>query len=511
MFRTNSDTASLWQLVKKIKNIEEPDVELVVSENCPLLENLLAFKLLVTEAASLGKTLLFKFEDKNFAFLSAALNPPQEVPQEKEEKPSVPAAPTYKMSAPEILPEKNSGKTALKLPKFSFNFKPKMSLGLPLGILVLFLILAGLAASYAYYIPKSLVSLTVDSEPLVRAIDVTASATASAGVGNAVVIPALEISTTSKRSESTSSSGKKDVGDKATGTVTIYNKTQASANLPASTFIIHGRVVGDDLRFLTKTAVTVPARTPNPLTVSGYDPGTASVDIAAENFGEEYNLASGDTFPVGSRSTNDFIAQNSGNFTGGTKRQAVVVTASDQKNLLDVLTVSLKDELKSTLLAKLVSGQNIDENSVSYKVTSKSFDHGVGEEASQLGLTLEMDASVMAFSQDELKNAVYGKLLTFVPDGYQLYGREQDVEVIEAKASGKVLKISARGKGFIVPKVDTEDVKRKILGKDTKYAESYLGSLSNISSYKIETPMKFGPFSLLPYRPQNLNVEVARR
>jgi hypothetical protein len=270
-------------------------------------------------------------------------------------------------------------------------------------------------------------------------------------------------------------------------------------------------VVGNDLRFLFKDSVTVPARVSNLLTVSGYDPGTVSVDIVAENFGDEYNLASGDTFPVGSRSTNDFIAQNSSNFVGGTKRQAVTVATADQKSLLDSLTASLKDGLKTELLAKLVSGQNIDENSVIYKIINKSFDHGVGEEAQQLSLTLEMESSVMAFSRDELKNAVYGKLLTYVPDGYKLFDKGQDVEVIEAKASGNILKISARGKGFIVPNVDGENVKRKLIGKDIKYAENYLSELSNVSSYKIENPVNIGPFSFLPFRPDNLKVEVVRR
>lgn len=510
MFRTNSNTLNLWQLVKKIKTIEENEVELIVSESCPLLENILAFKLLIDAAKSLGKTLVLRFEDKNFAYLDEALNPPPPVLPKKEENSSI-ASSAPKKYGPGILPEKGSALPLLKLPNFSFNFKPRIPLVLPLLFLGFLLTLAFISAFYLYLIPKSLVSLTVDSEPLVRTIGVIASATASAGIADAVVIPSLEISATSKRSESTASSGKKDVGDKASGTVTIYNKTGNSVTVPAGTVLVHGRVVGDDLRFITKAAITVPARTGNPLTVSGYDPGTASVDITAEGFGEEYNLASSDTFPITKYSTNDLIAQNASNFTGGSKRQAIIVAPADQRNLLDILTASLKDELKSTLQSKLLSGQNIDENSVTYKVISKSFDHGISEEASQLSLTLEMGATVMAFSQDELKNAVYGRLLTYVPDGYKLFGQGQDVEVIEAKASGNLLKISARGKGFIVPNIDAEDIKRKLIGKNMTYARSYLGGLSNISSYKIENTIALGPFSFLPFRPENLKVEVVRR
>lgn len=510
----NSDTAGLWQLVKKIRSLSDSEVELLVTENCPLLENLLAFELLKKQAEILGKNLTFKFEDRNFSFLTAALNPPSPAAAPVPKTPAAPAPAEGAVSAA-ILPEKSSRSFALTWPKlsFNFNFKPRLSWIIPAVALVSLLALGGATYAYVYFIPQSRVVLTVDSEPLVRAIDVTASATASAGLADAVIIPALEILASAKKSESTASSGRKDVGDKATGSVTIYNKTGSSVSLPAGTILTsnRGQVLGVTLKFVANAAVTVPARVANPLTVSGYDPGTVNADVTAQTFGDEYNLAAGDTFPVAGHETTDLIAQNTSNFTGGTRRQAVVVVAADQKNLLDSLTAKLKDELKSTLLSKLVSGQNIDENSVTYKVNSKSFDHGVGEEASQLSLALEMEASSMAFSQDELNNAVYGKLLTFVPDGYQLFGKEQGVEVLEAKASGKILKISARGKGFIVPKVSEEDVKRQIAGKSIKEAEAFLKGLSGVSSFKIENPVNLGPFSFLPVRPQNLKVEVVRR
>lgn len=505
----------LWQLIKKIRAVEDSGVELIMSQNSPLLENLLAFKIIKKEAESFGKSVKFNFEDKNFSFLNEALNPidressgdngnNHEIVSSQEVLP-------VSKSTDQILTEKSKRGLSFrpKVPKLHFNLRAGLIIP---GLAILFVtIVLGLIGSYIYFVPRTRVVLTVDSEPLVRTIDVTASATASAGVSNSVVIPALEIAATAKKSESTPSSGKKDVGEKAAGEVTVYNKTASSINLPAGTVITHGRVIGDDLRFTTNAAVTVPARSSNPLSVSGYDPGTVNVGITAESFGEDYNLASGDTFPVGTRATSDFIAQNSAAFVGGTRRQTVVVTATDQKVLLDSLTTSLKDELKATLLAKLVSGQNIDDSSVIYNIVSKSFDHGVGEEAPNLALTLEMSSSVMAFSQNELKNAVYSKLLTYVPDGYQLFGNEQDVELNEAKASGKVLKISARGKGFIVPKVDLEEVKRNLLGKTLADSEKYLGSLSNISSHEIQTPIRIGPFSFLPLRPDSLKVEVVRR
>lgn len=515
MVRINSDTAGLWVLVKKLRSLEENEVELLVTENCPLLENLLSFELLKSQAESLGKKLIFKFEDRNFSYLNEVLNP-RPAPLSNPESPRpVLESPAPVINPSAILPEKPSRGVKLQLPNlsFRFNFKPRLFWVVPALILVFLLALGGLTLAYFYTIPQSRIALTVDSEPLVRAIDVTASATASAGLSDSVVIPALEILAVAKKSESTPSSGRKDVGDKATGSVTIYNKTGSSVSLPSGTILTsnRGQVLGVVLKFVTNAAVTVPARVANPLSVSGYDPGTVNADVTAQTFGDEYNLASGDTFPVAGHETTDLIAQNTSNFSGGTRRQAVVVVAADQKNLLDSLTAKLKDELKSTLLSKLVSGQNIDESSVTYKVNSKSFDHGVGEEASQLSLALEMEASSMAFSRDELNNAVYGKLLTFVPDGYQLFGKEQGVEVLEAKASGKILKISTRGKGFIVPKVSEEDVKRQIAGKSLKEAKEFLSSLAGVSSYKIENPVSFGPFSFLPFKPQNLKVEVVRR
>lgn len=504
MFRVSSENLNLWQLVNKLKKIEDGQVELILSQNSPLLENLLAFKIIKQVFLDLKKEITFSFEDKNFSYLDSALNPAAKIGLSvlKQEKTTQSPVDLEENSSAESTPGRKFPWTAIK-----FRFNLKYSLLLPLILLLIF----GGISSYYYYVPKTQVSLVVDSESLARAFEVTASASSSSVLASGVIIPAIEISAAEKKNEATASSGKKDLGDKALGTVTVYNKTGTALNLPTGTILSKARVDGDDLRFLTKATATIPARTVNNLTVSGYDPGTVTVDVAAESFGEDYNLPAGSTFNVGNKLTNEFIADNAAPFSGGTKRQATVVVLSDQKNLLESLTKKLKDELKSTLLAKLISGQNVDENSIVYEVESKNFDHNVGEEVANLGLTLEIKASAVAFSQSDLKAAVYNKLLSYIPDDYQLFGDSQDVEIIETKFQGKVLKILARGKGFIVPKIDVEEVKRKLLGKSLAFGEDYLKSLPNLSSFKIANPLKIGPFSFLPFRPNSLSVEVARR
>lgn len=512
MVRISSEDSNLWQLISKIKKIDDNQIELVFSQNSPLLENFLAFKIIKGLSETLGKEIIFNFEDRNFSYLEPLLNAAQVLK-------TASIIPPLKINASdsveEVVPENQKKdfswrKIFSKWPKPIFKFNSRLTIFLT-GLFFLLILVFVSIFSYYYFVPKTQVSLVVESEPLVRTFEVTAVASASSNLAQDLIIPAIEISTGAKKSQATASSGKKDVGDKALGSATIYNKTSAAVTLAAGTVLGKARINGDDLRFLTRAETTAPARTVNSLTVSGYDPGTVAVDVVAEKFGEDYNLPSGSTFTLANKSTNDFIADNANAFSGGSHHQAIVVAGTDQKTLLENLTSDLKDQLKTTLLAKLISGQNFDENSINFETKSKAFDHGVGEEADRLSLTLEMNASVLAFSQDELKKSVYGKLLTFIPDGYQLFGQSQEAEVLESKLVGRTLKISVRGKGFIVPKIDADAVKRQILGKSLAFAEDYLASLPNLASHKISQPLKLGPFSFLPFRVGALTVEVVRK
>lgn len=492
MQRVSSESLSLWAILQKIKSLEDQEVEVVFSAVSPLLENLLGLKVLKEAVERSGKKITFLFEDRNFLYLSPFLN----------------RALVKDEIGSEILPppeEESLASPTVSRPGFRLKFDRRLLL----FFVPVFLI--GVSALSLYYLVTAKVTIYLDSESLAKNLEVLAQPGEKSLSREPPSIPASEITMSLAKSESSPSSGRKKVGEKATGKVTIYNKTTLVVNLPVGTILTKARINGDDLRFLTKVAVTVPARVNDAQAVSGYLPGTAEVDVTAESFGSDYNLTANSNFTLAGKPTSDFVAQNLGDLGGGSERQLTVVTSDDQRKLLETTAASLKDELKKSILAKVVSGQAADEESISFELVGKSFDKGVGEEADRLTLNLEVKAKALTFWQSDLKSLAARLLTSFVPEGYELFGSDQEVEIVKTEVSLPRLKILARAKGFIVPKIDPDEIKRKILGKGVDPARSYLNSLNKISSYSLQRTPDLSFFAFLPFRAKNLKIEVIRK
>ncbi|MCL5003809.1 MAG: baseplate J/gp47 family protein [Patescibacteria group bacterium] len=499
MYRISSESDGLWQTIERIKKVEDTEIELVVSGSSPLLENLLAFKILKARAGQLGKNLRFLFDDSNYAYLEELLNGGQvRSPVDSSNLPHTVSAEKFRLFG-----------FLSSLPRPHFNFR-RLSFGPTLLLLLVIILITAGAVFVFYFSPHAKVTLTVDSEPLVKVIDIEASPNITTVTKDPPSVPAFEITAEAKQSESTPSSGQKEIGNKAVGRVTIYNKTTADVTFPAGTTVSKSQINADNLNFITKSDVTVPARTADPAAQSGYDPGTAGVDVVAGSLGDEYNVSSGSIFSVGTKATSDFVASNQDSFGGGSRQEVKVVTATDAAGLLNSLETALQSGLKKTLLDKVISGQTINEDSINYEVVSKNYDKNPGDQADSLTLNLDLKASVLAFSQNDL-NSLVGQLLSnYVPDGYELFGKDQNVQVQSSQYAGGVLTVTARGTGFVVPKIDQNEIKRELISQRVSRANEILTSLGKISSYSLSrSGLNLLPF--MPFRAKNLEVVVIRK
>src|ERR1051326_1242678 len=141
-------------------------------------------------------------------------------------------------------------------------------------------------------LPKATVAVYPKTEPLTRDMEVSAGTKVTAPDPDRLLLPATKISETLEVSNKFQSQGKKEVGNKAAGTVQIYNFTKQPLNLKAGTTVL---TVGNK-NYLLVSDITG-------LKVTGYsDPKTKEVDpntlaapvqVVAEQGGESYNLPAG--------------------------------------------------------------------------------------------------------------------------------------------------------------------------------------------------------------------------
>ncbi len=384
-------------------------------------------------------------------------------------------------------------KKGSKVPNFDTFRKKLVLIGLAVLLLVGFLIWA------LFFAPRATVVLaarTVDAA-INQPVNLSASAETSAKDN---IIRAATEQFTQDVSVDFAATGKKEVGEKATGEVRFRNSSRDSQTLPSGTsFTVNG------LTFKLLDAVTVPAES------LGYDcpglrcPGSANGEVEAAEPGTKYNAADGNL----SGGPDGVSAGFTDATTGGTDKTVTVFTQSDIDK------------------AKAAADKEIDETAA-ISALKDQFEKGVTviEESLQVG---KSDLRTDATADSEGGKATYGGTVTFTMYGvaddelkdYLMAVIEQqfddkneqrvyesgakDVKFADVKPSDNGVSTQISTNGKIGPKIDDQQIKQQARGKKYGEIQSSLESVNGVS----DVDVKFWPFwvSTAPDNVKKISVE----
>lgn len=396
---------------------------------------------------------------------------------------------------PQIPPQKVQGqpkKLNMLLLKFKeitqtikFN-RPNLK-GFPkLLPLVIGTIASGLAgfALLVYFVPKATVIIQVNSKSFDHEMEINASGQ---------VVETTEIGT-----KKGATSGKKLVGDKAKGSVTIGNPAEART-FAAGTVLTSA----SGLKFVLTNDVQIASG-------SGiYALGTATASVTAAEIGDQYNLSAGTLFSIANFSGQ---AKNDSAFSGGNSHQATVVTKQDQDRLVATLSAELAAKAKDSLLSKLTSGQKLLLNAITSSVAKKKFSKDIDAEADTLSLDLTTDFKGVVASQSDIVNSFLNKFPSEVPSGYKIVDSQTNLEIKSTKVdkSGNVV-MTASLKAKFLPEIDTAKVMREISGKSQSDTADYISKLTGVTGVQFEVkPTFFQPLMklALPWRNNGVLLEI---
>lgn len=374
------------------------------------------------------------------------------------------------------------------------------NLGLTLIIPVVILI--ALVGAYLF-LPKSTVTVFVDPKILEKETQVVADPTVTTADESGKQIPGEFVETTVDGTAKAPATGKKQIGDAAKGVVVVYNKTSSSKSLPSGTELTSG-----NLTFKLDTAVTIASQS---AVEGGISFGKGTANATAVAIGPDSNIAAGKDLSIKGFSGDQVTAKVDTAFTGGVSKDVTVVTSEDQKKLLASLTSDLKKQASSEVQGKLTGDMKILEETFTEKVLKQSFSKNVGDQATELSLTLNLNLKGTAYKDADLK-AIVGKLVeTNVPEGYTLdIGRaETQATVSKVEKDGKIV-FTAKFKAKLMPKLDLEQLKKEIAFKTPDKAEEILKSHESVIGGDIKTtPNLPGPLMRLPLLPQNITLEIS--
>jgi len=507
----------LFTLLGKIEEMPGNAVSLDFPEGHPLLRNILNLKFLKRESQKLGKKVSFTTRDPAGRNLIEALENGGVGVRETEKFGFV----VGRDVAPPVGKRSRLREIGARLATINFGFlrRPRF---LATGVVItggVLLLVGGLFFLY-FSFPRAEVQLVVGSEVLVKSVEVQASSSATQMDIEGRVLPAVSLEVERRGSLSRQTTGTRTVGNKATGVVTIYNKTDEEKTLAGGAILSFARPEGDNLRYTLDSTVTVPARvlaeassTPAETTTT-YVSGKAEVAVTAEEIGEEYNLPAGSTLSVAGLSTDDFVAQNEEAFSGGLSREVAVVSDSDQTELRRLLSEDLQSQALSALRSKTVGDQRFEESAVFFEVLEEEYDKAVGEEAEKLALKMRILAKTLIYSEKDLQTLLEHLLSEFVPAGFELSESEKKIEVAvsEADLGEGIVKFQAKVSGYVMPIIDEEELREILAGKRVADADSYLKTLPNIESSKITLfPNLPEPLRRMPIKPSRIKILLLRR
>lgn len=391
-----------------------------------------------------------------------------------------------------------------RLPKMSIQLKiPRFAKGSLIGALFLMLLVVsgGVVAGY-WVLPKARVQLLVTPQTLDESEEITVDVRAQKVDTEHKILPAKEITVEVTGNKSSKTSGKKVVGDKAKGEVTVYNKT-----LNTKTFKKGTIVTASKLKFTLDDDVQVASASEG---VASLSYGTAKANLTAQDIGTTANVDSNTDFVFTDLPVTSYSARNEKAFSGGTSKDVDVVTRDDQLSLRKELSTELQQKAEDDITQKLTGSDKLFEKSLKSATVSESFDKEIGEEAGELSLEMKLSTSGTIYNETDLYELLDKVISADVPQSYE-YRKENatvTVDSIVENEDTRVFKFHILVK--LLPKVETGDLTRELAGKSISDATEFIRSKNFVAGvdFNVDAPLtemkKF-----LPRNPANITISVS--
>lgn len=349
-----------------------------------------------------------------------------------------------------------------------------------------------------YFTQKATVDIYVVPQKAEENTRVTFDSGGGSDIG-AGIVPAEILTTEASGEKTKQTTGTKLIGNKAKGSVQIANGNSAAINLVAGTSLTSS----SGFKFVTDTEASVSGQ------LLPGSPGTATVNVTAYDIGSQYNLAKGEVFSVGNYSKALVAATSIGNFEGGSSQQISAVGKDDQTNLENDLKNELIQNALSDLSAKVSDNKIFVSGLAGVEITDENFDHKIGEEAESLKLSLSIKAIGVAADKEKLFEYAKNLLNDKTPPNYSLSPDQIGFKFnFVSEADGKYV-YDVVISGNFLPNVDTENIKKAILGRSSKSATDYLNSIPSFDHAAITLKWKFPGFlQTIPRIANNITVNV---
>ena len=389
------------------------------------------------------------------------------------------------------------GKLAGVISNSMLRFKGRKIVLIP-AVIIAFLVLVFI---YYLFALKATVVLSVSPKTEEQKQNAVFSTSSSTDVAENI-IAAEFISVSEDGSTTVNATGKKETGTSAKGKVTLYSRFTSDKTIQSGTVIVGS----NGLEFTIDDSVKVASASAD----ASAQPTTATVAITSKKFGKEYNLPAGVKFSVGSLNTGDIIAKNENPFSGGTKKDIIVVSKDDLGKAEDELAKDLEQKAKDDIAKKISSDKILLPIFIDTTVDKSEPNKKVDDEADTLTIKGTVTFKTLSYSKSDLVSFAKSLLKNKIPEDLTIDENNIKVEVSNSKKKGdSEISASLNIKANLLPKIEQDKTIKKVAGMSVADAEKEFKSLPQVSEVTITLSPRL-PFipKFLPGDPNKIKITV---
>lgn len=378
-----------------------------------------------------------------------------------------------------------------KVPNFD-SFRKKVAVA---AVAVIGLLVFGYFAIFV--LPKATVTIKTQTSTSNSSIDFTVDTAAQTADIEAGVIPGKQVEQESTQSQKAPATGQKDLGAKATGTVTLSISFEDCPGVCPLTIPGGTGVSSGGKTYITAQNVT--------LSNFGSNGLSGSVNVKSQENGEQYNIAAGQSFSVAGFGS--VSGSNPAAFTGGSSKIAKVVSDQDVANAKDKLTGN-EDQIKGELQKQLEDqGYYALTDTFTAKDESDTVSPKVGEEATEVTVTSKKTYVMTGVRQDDLKVLVENSVKDEMAEKslqVQSDGIDQAVYKL-GNSDGNETAVNMQVQVVLGPKINEDQLKQDIAGKKKGDVQNTVKSLNGVEDAEVS----FSPFwvSSVPKNTSKITIE----
>lgn len=378
-----------------------------------------------------------------------------------------------------------------------FTIGPKTQkpvLGIALALMALLIILG---ISW-WFLPKAEITVFVSPKQFTQETNISFSTGGSSDTASGI-IPGAVLTAKVNGDKTKATSGTKLIGDKAKGSVTISNGNPNPINLAVGTFLTSS----GGLKFVSATEASVSGQ------LLPGSPGTANIEVAANDIGAQYNLAKGEIFSVGNFSRSLVAGTSQSDFSGGSSQEVSAVSKDDQVNLMTELKNELMQKAMDELSEKITPDQIYINDAAKIDINSESFDRKLGDAVDNIKLSLGLTVTGIVGDNTKLLEYSRAVLKDKIPGGFVLRDSQIKYKFTFVKVTGDLYNYNVMITANFLPEENTDAIVAQIKGKTTEVTETYLNSIPGFARAEVKlNPNLPGFLGTLPRVAKNITINV---